>query len=344
MRCRTDRVGHRPRILLIAVVIVAYYANAAQAAVNLMEGLYCGQEDCYDVLNVTREATKSEIARSYRLMARKFHPDMHRGDEAKAEAEVQFKRVATAYEILGDGEARTDYDYMLDNPSQYYAHYYRYFRRRVSPKVDIRLVLIVTISIISAIQYFSAWQRYDSAIKYFMTVQKYRNRAMDMATAEEKAFQKNKKLSKAEQKEETEKLIRKIIQDKMDIKGAYAKPEIMEILWLQLLISPYTLAKFLIWGVRWLCLFTLLGREYGEAEKLYLIRKHMKLGQHQFDGLEEEEREEYLELELWRKENFIAWKKEEEEQKKKEMAESGRYKQYRRYMKNHGPGRMTFED
>lgn len=232
-----------PRIMIIAVIIfVACCANAAEA-VNLMEGLYCGQEDCYDVLNVTRESTKSEVAKSYRLMARKFHPDMHRGDEAKQEAEIQFKRVATAYEILGDTEARSDYDYMLDNPSKYYAHYYRYYGRRVTSQVDIRLVLIVTISIISAIQYFSARQRYESAIKYFMTVQKYRNRAMDMATDEEKAFQRNKKLSKTQQREETERLIRKIVEQKMDIKGAYAKPDIMDILWLQLLISPYTLAR-----------------------------------------------------------------------------------------------------
>lgn len=329
------------RILLICLVA----ANLALVdALNLMEGLYCHEENCYDVLGVTRESSKGDISRAYRQLAKKFHPDMHRGDVAKQEAEVQFKRIATAYEILGDNEARSDYDYMLDNPSHYYAHYYRYYRRRVTPKVDIRLVLVVTISIISAIQYFSAWQRYDTAIKYFMTVQKYRNRALDMATEEEKAFMKNKRLAKAQQKEETEKLIRKIIEDKMDIKGAYAKPQISDILWIQLLISPYTLTKFIGWSLRWLWLFTILGREYGEQEKLYLIRKHMKLGQHQFDGLEDSEKETYLELELWKKENFVEWKQEQEEEKKKEMAESARYKQYRRYMKNHGPGRMTFED
>lgn len=339
---RTPRCGI-PIAIAVLFVLLTSYASTAQA-VNLMEGLYCGKENCYDVLGVTRESSKLEISRAYRQLAKKHHPDMVRGDVAKREAEEQFKRVATAYEILGDNEARTDYDYMLDNPSHYYAHYYRYYRRRVTPKVDIRLVLVVTISIISAIQYFSAWQRYDSAIKYFMTVQKYRNRALDMATDEEKAFQRNKKLSKAQQKEETEKLIRKVIEEKMDIKGAYAKPNVMDILWLQLLISPYTITKYIGWSVRWLWLFTILGKPYGEQEKLHLIRKHMKMGQHQFDGIEEHDKEEYLELELWKKENFVEWKQEQEEEKKKEMAESARYKQYRRYMKNHGPGRMTFED
>lgn len=188
---------------------------------GLLEGIYCGKENCYDVLGLDRtgDTTKQEVARAYRVLAKKFHPDLHRGEEAKKLAEEKFKQVATAYEILRDEEARTDYDYMLDHPEEYYAHYYRYYRRRVAPKVDVRLVLFVTISIISIIQYFSGWQRYETAIKYFMSVPKYRNRAMDMATGEEKSFQKNKKLSKVAQKDETEKLIRKIIEEKMDIKG-----------------------------------------------------------------------------------------------------------------------------
>lgn len=331
------------RILVVVIIILSCVANCLEAA-HLLEGLYCGKDDCYDVLGVTREATKPEIAKSYRQLARKFHPDLHRGEEAKAVAEEQFKRIATAYEILRDEEARSDYDYMLDNPDQYYAHYYRYYRRRVAPKVDVRLVLFVTISIVSAIQYYSGWQRYDTAIKYFVTVPKYRNRALNMATDEDKAFQRNKRLSKATQKEETEKLIRKIIEEKMDIKGAYAKPSIADILWVQLICSPYTVTRYVVWWMRWSWQFTVLRRPYGEQEKLYLIRRHMKLGQHQFDGLEEEERQEYLELELWKRENFEQWKFEQEEEKKKEMAENPRYKQYRRYMKNHGPGRMTFED
>lgn len=91
-----------------------------QASAHLMEGLYCGTENCYDVLNVTRESTRSEISKIYRVYARKFHPDNKAtGDE------LEFKRIANAYEILKDDEARKDYDYMLDNPEAYYQNYYR---------------------------------------------------------------------------------------------------------------------------------------------------------------------------------------------------------------------------
>lgn len=262
--------------------------------------------------------------------------------------------IAAAYEILRDEEARKDYDYMLDNPSAYYAHYYRYYRRRMTPKVDVRLVLFVTITIISIIQYYSLWQRYDSAIKFFMTVPKYRNKAMEIAIEQQKLNEnlngnakKSKsrnKISKAEQKEELDRQIRKIIEEKMDIKGAYAKPKITDVLWIQLIILPYTISKYLHWYVSWIWRFNICRHPYGDEEKLYIIRKYMKMGQHQFDGIEDDEKFEYLELELWIRANYDEWKAEKEEELKRTLAESARHKSYRRYMKNHGPGRMTFED
>lgn len=223
----------------------------------------------------------------------------------------------------------------------------------MAPKVDVRLVLIVTISIISLIQYYSLWQRYDSAIKYFMTVPKYRFKAMEILTEQQKLEDsKNKngksksrnKVSKAELKEEQERKIRQIIEEKMDIKGAYAKPKISDVLWVQLIILPYTITKYSYWYLGWIWRFTILRQPYGDEEKLYLIRKFMKVGQYQFDGLEDHEKQSYLDMELWIKENFVEWKAEQEEEMKAKLAESARHKSYRRYMKNHGPGRMTFED
>lgn len=48
------------------------------------------------VLGVTRDSAKSEIAKEYRQLARKYHPDMHKDPDAKVEAEKQFKIIATA--------------------------------------------------------------------------------------------------------------------------------------------------------------------------------------------------------------------------------------------------------
>jgi DnaJ homolog subfamily C member 25 len=87
---------------LLLIVLVGH------SSAHLMEGLYCGKTNCYDVLNVTRESTKGEIGKIYRTLARKYHPD-----NSDTGNETLFKEVATAYEILKDDEARNDYNYML---------------------------------------------------------------------------------------------------------------------------------------------------------------------------------------------------------------------------------------
>jgi DnaJ family protein C protein 25 len=96
---------------------------------------------------------------------------------------------------LKDDETRNDYNYMLDNPDAHYYNYYQYYRRRVTPKVDVRIVIAGTILIISLIQvyqlllfnfyqfvqYISAHHKFNEAVGYLMTQPKYRIRAMEIA-------------------------------------------------------------------------------------------------------------------------------------------------------------------
>ncbi|KAK9880182.1 hypothetical protein WA026_010055 [Henosepilachna vigintioctopunctata] len=330
-------------IILVFSILVIASSSCVQS--QLLDGIYCGTKNCYDILNVNREASKHEIGKNYRKLAKQYHPDLHKGHDAKQKAEEQFKIIATAYEILKDDESRTDYDYMLDHPDEYYAHYYRYYRRRVTPKVDVKIVIFVVITIISAFQYYNGWQRYDEAIKYFLSVPKYRSRAVDIAIQDGLLDSDKRSKGKSKKsKEEIEKVIKGIIEDKMDIKGAYAKPIITDLLWIQLLICPYTILKYIWWYASWIWRHNLLNQPYSEEEKLYIIRKYMKIGKNQFDSQEDSKIQDYLDKELWIKENFDSWFKNEEENAKKLLAENNRHKQYRRYLKNHGVGRMTFDD
>lgn len=70
----------------------------------LVEGLYCGKLVCYDVLGVSRDAGKAKIARAYRQLALRYHPDRQREpdrDGKRAEsAQEKFLLIATAYETL----------------------------------------------------------------------------------------------------------------------------------------------------------------------------------------------------------------------------------------------------
>ncbi|MFW5820677.1 MAG: molecular chaperone DnaJ [Bacteroidota bacterium] len=65
------------------------------------------KRDYYEVLGVSKGATKEEVKKAYRKMALKYHPDKNPDD---TEAEVKFKEAAEAYEILSDDNKRTRYD------------------------------------------------------------------------------------------------------------------------------------------------------------------------------------------------------------------------------------------
>ncbi|XP_039615454.1 dnaJ homolog subfamily C member 25 [Polypterus senegalus] len=335
-------------------IYLFFVSSFLPSAIALIEGLYCGTQDCYEVLGVPRDASKSEIARSYRQLARKYHPDRFRaGDpglagETAEGAHSKFLLVATAYETLKDEESRKDYDYMLDHPEEYYSHYYHYYRRRLTPKVDVRIVILVTVCAISVFQYFSWWSSYNEAINYLATVPKYRIQATELAKKQgllNKTKEKGKnKRSKEEIREEEEEVIRDIIKNKIDIKGGYQKPNITDILLCQIILSPYFLCSYVIWYCGWIYRFSIKREEYGEEEKLYLIRKNMRMSSSQFDSLEDHKKESFLERQLWIKENFEVYKQEQEEEMKMKMAMDPRWKRYRRWMKNEGPGRLTFID
>ncbi|RVU55336.1 molecular chaperone DnaJ [Anaerosphaera multitolerans] len=64
-------------------------------------------KDFYDVLEVSRDASYEEIRKSYKKLAKKYHPDLNNGDE---EAEKRLKEINVAYEILSDEQKRKTYD------------------------------------------------------------------------------------------------------------------------------------------------------------------------------------------------------------------------------------------
>jgi molecular chaperone DnaJ len=64
--------------------------------------------DYYGVLGVPRGASKDEVKRAYRRLAKKYHPDLNK-DNPKA-AEEKFKQLSEAYEVLADDEKRKIYD------------------------------------------------------------------------------------------------------------------------------------------------------------------------------------------------------------------------------------------
>ena len=64
------------------------------------------KRDYYEVLGISRNATKEEIKNSYRKLALQYHPDRNKSPDA----EEKFKEISEAYAVLSDDEKKQQYD------------------------------------------------------------------------------------------------------------------------------------------------------------------------------------------------------------------------------------------
>eukprot|EP00171_Calliarthron_tuberculosum_P009575 IDg9575t1 len=134
----------------MAVVIVAL------ALLSVTSAHFCGDDNCFEILKVTRKATKQQIKRSYRKLSQIMHPDKRLGVPNAAE---EFHSIGTAYETLVDDNKRRTYEDFLDNPLKYPEFIKEKFY--YAPKSDAAVVLVVLIGLFTGLHWLHMNHNYS---------------------------------------------------------------------------------------------------------------------------------------------------------------------------------------
>jgi hypothetical protein len=105
--------------LVLLAVIAVFPSSAAEDGGGSGSGkiydpayIFCGSENCYDVLRIDRTATAKDVKKAYRRLSLTHHPDKSKEENATK----VFQLISKAYEVLDTNESRALFDYYLDHP------------------------------------------------------------------------------------------------------------------------------------------------------------------------------------------------------------------------------------
>ena len=78
-----------------------------------MRGKIMKEKTLYEILEVSEKASPEVIEKAYKVLVKKYHPDLQKESDKK-NAEVMMKKINEAYEVLQDAQKRMEYDNNLE--------------------------------------------------------------------------------------------------------------------------------------------------------------------------------------------------------------------------------------
>lgn len=265
---------------------------------------FCGATWCYDVLEVSSDADESTIKKSYRKLAREWHPDKNPEKGARA----KFQKIAKAYEVLSTDGERAKYDRMMKFPDEYNKEYGVFYFKMAPPESNVIVVVLLVLVIFSGIHWSILKQRKNEyntkAVKTCVenrgplqggSAESLRVHKAAKERFDPKGSLKDKALKSSDG-------FRAAVEAVLTEEGMMLpEPTVWDTVGAQL---PIVLPKFLLFHGSWFLRHTVQGQPYSEDEKIYLLSRSVA----EWDELTEKQKADLMAREAWEQKNLDAWR------------------------------------
>jgi len=264
---------------------------------------FCGSTPCWDVLEVPFGATEEQVKKSYRKLAREWHPDKNPEKGARA----KFQKIAKAYEVLSTDGEKAKYERMMANPEEYRKEYGVYFFKVVAPPSDLTLVILLLLVIASAIHYTILKQKkteYNGAV-IKMTVE---NRGpTNGGTVETQNFHRealarfgNKSMKPKSLNDSTE-FKAAVVAVLSEANVLMVDPKLTDLAGVKVFT---VLPQAVLFQLSWFFRHTVQGQPLNDEEKDYLLSRAVG----EWDSLSASKKDAMREAEVWDADNLAKWR------------------------------------
>jgi len=270
---------------------------------------FCGAKPCYDVLEVAKDATEEKIRKSYRKLAREWHPDKN----PEKGAREKFQKIAKAYEILSTEGSRATYDNLMKTPAEYTKLYGNYWYKVAAPPSDVTFVILFLIAIVSGIHFMVLKQRMTEyngklikfCVENFGPSQGGSNETLEIHKEALSRFNQGGKGLKTKALKTDPGFKLAVIDVLEEDNMLLPAPTVWDTVGFQVLKLPMTAPKSIMTNVMWFVRHTVQGQPYTDEEKQTMLENAVD----EWADLSAKQQTDLMECEGWKDVNLQAWRK-----------------------------------
>jgi len=255
--------------------------------------LFCGKENCYELLQIPRNSTEREIRKAYRKLSLELHPDKNPLNDTTH----VFRKVVNAYEVLTDAKQREEYDDFLDHPEKYYWYYMEHMTMQYAPKTSVQAAISGILLVASLLHWYNLTTNHKSSMRRIKSSQEYQE-AVDRVLASDLV----KDIS---DEKESVAFAMKLVEERII---GLQRPTWKSSLPVKLACLPWHIAKLVYWILHWYICYSILKQDYNQEDKEYLVKQRLKImTETQWQLMDQDLRNELVEQRVWEEKQWQNW-------------------------------------